>query len=247
MAHHPIHRITKNGDTAVLFVHGILGSPDHFRDLLPLLPSHWSCVNLLLPGHGGSVRDFSRATMQEWRSYVTQQIDALTATHKRILLVGHSMGTLFCIDEALRHNDQVAGLFLLATPLYPQLTFSATLQSLQVAFGIKAHTPALQAAYDSCSITHTAKLWQYVGWLPRFAELFQAARQGRAQIKELSVPTVSVHSRNDELVSRRALHYVADLPHVTTHVLPAAGHFYYPPEDQAALKVAFQSFIATHS
>ena len=47
---------------------------------------------------------------------IADQIDALAATHSRVLLVGHSMGTLFCIDEVLRCSDQIAGLFLLVSP-----------------------------------------------------------------------------------------------------------------------------------
>ena len=186
MAHQPTRRIAEDSDTAILFIHGIVGTPNHFRDLLPLVPDDWSCVTLLLPGHGGSVRDFSRASMAQWRSYVTEQVDQLAARHRRIFLAGHSMGTLFCIDEALRRGDQVAGLFLLAPPFYPQLTLPAAWRCLQVALGMEARTPTLQATYDACSITHTRKLWQYISWLPRFLELFAAARQGRAQIKELT-------------------------------------------------------------
>ena len=243
MAHHPIYHIKENGDTAVLFIHGIVGSPNHFRDLLPLLPDHWSCVNLLLPGHGGSVSDFSHASMAQWRSYVTNQVEELATRHRRIFLVGHSMGTLFCIDEALRRSDRVAGIFLIAPPLYPQLTPLAAWQCLQVTFGIRPHTPALQATYDACSITHTLKLWQYIGWIPRFIELFQAARQGRVQIKALCVPTIAVYSRHDELVSRRSVRHVEKLSHITTHILSQSGHFYYPPEDAATLKRLFQTFI----
>ena len=246
MAHQPTRRIVEDSDTAILFIHGIVGTPNHFRDLLPLVPDDWSCVTLLLPGHGGSVRDFSRASMAQWRSYVTEQVDQLAAHHRRIFLAGHSMGTLFCIDEALRRGDQVAGLFLLAPPFYPQLTLPAAWRCLQVALGIDARTPTLQATYDACSITHTRKLWQYIGWLPRFLELFAAARQGRAQIKELTAPTAAVYSRHDELVCRRSIRCTEDLPHVAAHILPQSGHFYYPPQDWAALQNAFLSFIETH-
>ena len=243
MPHQPFSRIVDNSDTAILFIHGIVGSPNQFRNLLPMVPPEWSCVNLLLPGHGGSVRDFARSSMNEWRSYVARQVDELAATHRRILLVGHSMGTLFCIDEALRHSEKVAGLFLLAAPLYPRLTPSAAYQSLQVAFGKTSSKPTLQAAYDACSVTATAKLWQYLGWLPRFAELFQAANQGRKQIRELSTPVVSVHSQHDELVSPRSCGHVEKLPYVALHILPAAGHFYYPPEDMVTLQNLFGTFI----
>ena len=145
MAHEPSRRIISGSDTAILFIHGIVGTPDQFFPLIPLVPDTWSCVNLLLPGHGGSVCDFSRSSMAAWRRCVSGEIAALAACHKRILLVGHSMGTLFCIDEALRRPEQIAGLFLLASPLRIGMKPSATIQSLQVAFGIQGRSAAARA------------------------------------------------------------------------------------------------------
>ena len=49
MPHQPYFRIIDGADTAILFVHGIVGTPDQFSALLPLVPQEWSCVNLLLP------------------------------------------------------------------------------------------------------------------------------------------------------------------------------------------------------
>ena len=246
MPHSPIKRIADGADTAILFVHGIVGTPDQFRDLLPLVPSEWSCVNLLLPGHGGTVRDLSRASMEQWRRYVREQIADLAAAHKRVLLVGHSMGTLFCIDESLRRSHDIAGLFLLACPLYPRLTLCAASQSLQVAFGIRDREPARQAAFQACSIAATPWLWQYFGWIPRYIELFAAAKLGRTQIGHISVPTTAVQSRHDELVSSRSTELLKAAPNTTLHVLPQSGHFYYPPEDLARLQDLFRNFIAQY-
>ena len=56
MPHQPCTRLLSGGETAVLFVHGILGTPDHFSPFLSLVPPEYSVINLLLEGHGGSVR-----------------------------------------------------------------------------------------------------------------------------------------------------------------------------------------------
>lgn len=58
MEHREYVRIVPGAKTAVLFMHGIVGTPNHFRDLLPLVdlvPDDWSVYNVLLPGHGGTV------------------------------------------------------------------------------------------------------------------------------------------------------------------------------------------------
>ena len=66
---------------AILFVHGILGTPRHFAPFLPYVPASWSVCNLLLEGHGGSVRDFSHAAMAQWKQQVHAALDALLTEH----------------------------------------------------------------------------------------------------------------------------------------------------------------------
>ena len=156
MPHQPYKRIVAGADTAILFIHGIVGTPDQFLPLMPLVPDNWSCVNLLLPGHGGSVSDFSHSSMAAWRRYVADEVAALSAHHRRILLAGHSMGTLFCIDEATKHSERIQGLFLLACPLYPQLTLLAAKQSAYrgAAKLIGPHiTPAASGPHGNCGNT----------------------------------------------------------------------------------------------
>ena len=43
-------RLLPGAACAVLFVHGILGSPAQFAPFLPLVPQDWSSCNLLLQG-----------------------------------------------------------------------------------------------------------------------------------------------------------------------------------------------------
>lgn len=105
---------------AILFVHGILGTPRHFAPFLPYVPASWSVCNLLLEGHGGSVRDFSHAAMAQWKQQVHAALDALLAEHDRVLITAHSMGTLFAIQEALQRP--VTELFLLNPPLNVRVT-----------------------------------------------------------------------------------------------------------------------------
>ena len=246
MPHHPYSRINDSSDTAILFVHGIVGSPEQFSPLLPLVPQDWSIVNLLLPGHGGSVQDFSHANMAAWRQHVHDAVEELAASHDRILLAGHSMGTLFCIAEALHRSDKVAGLFLLACPLYPRLTLSAAVQSLQVALEIPGKHPSYAAACRACSITGTKKLWRYLGWIPRFFELFAAAKLARGQIGQLVVPSTTVQSRHDELVAPRTCRLLAKAPCGQLHILPQSGHFYYPPADLNMLQTLFTDFLTRY-
>lgn len=105
---------------AILFIHGILGTTSHFEPFLSLVPPNWSICNLSLKGHGGSVKDFSQASMIEWKQQVKNALEELSETNNKIIIVAHSMGTLFAIQEAI--EKPVEELFLLNVPLKVRVT-----------------------------------------------------------------------------------------------------------------------------
>ncbi len=102
-------RYVQNADTAILFIHGILGTPDHFTPFLPFVPPNWSIYNMLLKGHGGGVKEFSSTSMIEWKQQVHTALQNLLASHDKVVIAAHSMGTLFAIQEAI--DNQVDALF----------------------------------------------------------------------------------------------------------------------------------------
>lgn len=55
-----------DGDIAILFVHGIQGSPNQFRFLLERLENNVSYYNLLLPGHGANYLEFRASGVAQW-------------------------------------------------------------------------------------------------------------------------------------------------------------------------------------
>ena len=55
----PIDIPVPGARTAILYIHGILGTPDHFRDFFPLV-SGCSQHSILLDGHGGNAGDFRK-------------------------------------------------------------------------------------------------------------------------------------------------------------------------------------------
>ena len=136
MSHSEFIREVAGSRKAVLMVHGILGTPRHFDFLLPLIPEDWSVYNILLDGHGGKVSDFSHASMEKWRSQVTRRLDDILERCDQVILVAHSMGTLFSIQEAVRRPDKIRYLYLLQCPLRPRLSLRGACQAAVLPFGI---------------------------------------------------------------------------------------------------------------
>ena len=117
MNHEPYIRIVPGSNTAVLMVHGIVGTPRHFDGILAAIPEDWCVYNILLDGHGGGVTDFSRTSMEIWRKQVRSILNALCVRYKRIFIVAHSMGTLLAMEAALEHKNKIAGMLFLALKL----------------------------------------------------------------------------------------------------------------------------------
>lgn len=232
MAHEEYRRHVDGSKTIVLFIHGILGSPDQFNALYSAVPESCSIVSLLLDGHGGTVRDFSRTSMTKWKAQVSAEVEELALRYNNIIIVGHSMGTFLAMDAARQRPEKVKGLFLLCVPLVIGMTIRASVNSMKVIFtnppDKSAMTAAARAAY---SIQPDKRLWRYIGWIPRYLELFREARAQRKLIAELDIPCKAYHSSKDELVSKRSCLYLAGNPSIAFTELPQSSHSCFHSED----------------
>lgn len=243
--HDPYIRIVPGSSTAVLMVHGILGSPRQFDFLLPAIPENWSVYNVLLDGHGKGVQDFSDTSMLRWEQQVRRTLSKLTRSYTDIVLVGHSMGTLLLLDAARYFPERIRALFLLNVPLTATLKPEIVENSLKNMLDMVSPDD-IQAvsAQNACSIDLVKTPWSYLGWLPRYLELFQKMHDTPPLLEHIQVPCFAFHSRNDELVAKKSLSMLQKHAHITTSVLEHSGHFYYAAEDQALMCAAFERLCA---
>ena len=241
MPHSEYIREVPGSREAVLMIHGILGTPRHFDVFLPLVPESWSVYSILLDGHGGRVEGFSHTSMKKWKAQVARWLDVLLSRYDRIIIVAHSMGTLFAIQEAVERPEKISHLFLLQTPLRPWPKLRYLMYAAVLPFGI---TPkGAETMKSDCSITLTPWLWKYIGWIPRFLELFAQCSSTRKLLPRLTVPCQVYQSRHDELVSMRSCIDLKKHPHIHMTVLPNSGHFGHTGEDLKFLKAAFSKLF----
>ena len=247
MPHREYIRLVPGADTAVLFLHGIVGTPRHFDRRLPLthlVPENWSVYSVLLPGHGGRVEDFSASTMQQWKDYVWKTFDSLAQTHRRIVVAGHSMGTLFAIQLAIEKGEQIPLLFLLAAPICPQVSFAAITHSLGLIFPHSHGDPQIRSAMsESGSVTLTKKVWKYLPWIPNLLALLSEARKTKKSLPRLHAKTIVFQSRRDELVACRSAKFLQNCPCVQLYELEHSTNFYYSPEDTQLVQQTFSNAL----
>lgn len=243
MDHSSQIRMVDGAKTAVLFLHGIVGTPRHFSHILPLtdkVPDHISYYNLRLPGHGGTVGDFAKSSMAQWKAEVWRVFDQLAQTHERVVIVGHSMGTLFALQLAIENPEKVAFLFLIAAPICPWVSLQGVSCCMRASFGCARQDHPAELAITLAGGTQlTKKLWCYIPWLPHMLALLREAERTKKLLPRLETKTIVFQSKRDEMVSLRSGKFLRRQPVVKLTTLEDSTHFYYPEQDIKEVCAAF--------
>lgn len=233
----------ENTRQAVLMIHGICSTPRHFDFLLPLFDDSWAIHNILLDGHGGSVRDFSRSHMRIWQQQAEDALTQLSRQYDRILVVGHSLGSLLLLQRLSRF-PKIIGCIFLNVPLHPKVSIRQAPMALRAMFGIsRQDDPREQLFLQDCSIALSKNPFSYLGWLPRMIELLGLCRSCRRTIAPLPVPAFIVFTQQDEVVSIRSKRYFEEDSAVTMLVTEQSGHGGFLPWEQKQVISGIRDFM----
>ncbi len=232
--HTQTNLLVPGGDSAVLFIHGIVGSPAHFRlvaDLENAVPAGWSVVNVCLPGHGGTVSDFSHSSMKQWKAHVRKEFEVLSSGHRRIVVVGHSMGTLFALQLAAEFPDKIQQLVLLQCPLVVGLRWFGVKNLLRIPYGkIRQEDPYGAAMLVACGVAPERNIFKYIPWIPRILELFREISRTKRILPAVRTKTVAFQSCRDELVSNKSARILRKYSNIEVVEMEHSTHFYYEKE-----------------
>lgn len=240
MLHKEYIRLVEGSNTVVLFIHGILGSPDMFNKYIEQMPKEWSVYNMLLDGHGKTVTDFAHTSMKKWKSQVDHTVYKLSIKYEKIIIVGHSMGTLLAINATEKYPTKIKQLFLLAVPLRIFLKPIAPLTALKVVFEeVSDSDPIAVAMRDGYSVQPDKNLLGYLRWLPRYIELFKESRATRTRARMIDVPCNVYLSRKDDMVSVHSEKYFTENKRVKVSILENSLHMYF---EESEMKFLLKEF-----
>ena len=254
----------------VVFIHGFMGSPRQFDMLAAAVQKQGrSAAALLLPGHGGSVRDFAAGTSARWQDYVDAEVESYSRDYADIWLAGHSMGGLLAINAAVRHDAQapggrapgsrapgaqppgmnmpgahIRGIFTIACP-FKLTTFSAYTMKFRIKQVFSRKSDPAKAAYRDGSSVRLSPglLWSSV---TQAAELKKLMSKARVNLPLLRAPVFAAYSTSDELTSIQSLDilrselYGAPFEHL---LLTDSLHAYYPEHEQSLLESSLLRFL----
>ncbi len=243
--HSEIVREHPDADVLVLFIHGIMGSPAQFDAWAnACYGAGYSCVSILLPGHGEDGRGFARSGQAAWERHVSEALERHQGKYRRVVCVGHSMGGLLALNESLRPGHRIAGVFMIAPPVQ-----------------INLQPWSVRARLRMVTMDKNTELWRnymrvygvgktpiYV--FPLFAgplvSLKRLIEKTKRNLSKVTVPVFVVHSTADETVSFKSARSLDvglnKAPHELMRV-DHAWHAYYPEEDTQKIGQALMRFI----
>ena len=243
MDHSPFYRHRPESNIAVLLIHGILSTPRHFDWLIPSIPDDVEVYNILLKGHGGTVADFSKATMQQWQAQVSEAVKSIKRPGRKIILIGHSLGALLALQTA-QNRRSICGLMLLNPPLKPWVRPSMVWRSLRFAFGrIRTDDPGDISCYQDLGVSLEPQLWKYLGWIPNFISLLILGRKCRNIPAKLSIPCFAYLGRMDELVHIGSKKWLQDCLNITLRFFPHGTHFGYSEPEKLLIEADFEDLL----
>jgi len=182
-----------------------------------------------LDGHGGNVDDFAGSSMKKWRTQVRTAFEGMAAIHDRVVIVAHSMGTLFAIQLAVEYPEKIPFLFLLGVPLRPHMRLGMMRDCLRMDIGT---LPKNSILWKATSVTASNRIWKYIRWIPRYLELFREIGATEQILQQLQTPCTAYQSRKDELVSNLTYPVLKRSGVMTVHELNDSTHFCYAAGDK---------------
>ena len=255
---------------ALLLIHGMAGSSDSWRSVLPQLSKRYRVIAPDLLGHGQSdkprISDYSLGAFAVW---LRDFLDELGVSHAT--LVGHSLGGGVAMQFVYQHPDYVKRLVLISSgglgpdvglilrllsapgaelvlPIVapkPVLNLGNKLRSWLSAAGIQSPRGAeIWSAYSSLSDPATRQ-----SFLRTLRSVVDYRGQAVSAVSKLGLreqlPIMAIWGERDDIIPVDHAHAAHEVrPDVRLEVLPNVGHFAQveAPNDVVEL---IEDFIAT--
>lgn len=103
------------GRTAILFLHGLTGTPGEVLPLARVLSAHNHVLVPWLPGHGETAEALRKTTWHDWARTSEEAFDRLARRYKSVYVAGLSMGA--CLALHLGQERPVAGIVSMSAPI----------------------------------------------------------------------------------------------------------------------------------
>jgi carboxylesterase len=188
--------------TRCLLIHGFNGEPVDMVELDGYLSGlGFATKNLLLPGHGTSVRDFATHGWADWCAAVEVEVQQALGRGEQVILIGHSMGASVSLALAAQES-RVLGV----AALCPPLSFSPfTYQFVRTMRRVIPYFPSWREDIRDRRGAHVRYARNAYAWtaLSTVESLLAALPELREALPALQCPALVVCARRDHVVPLR--------------------------------------------
>jgi carboxylesterase len=207
------------GDTAVLLLHGLTGTPVDMHYMKDALVAEGYTVSApLLPGRGTRPSDMFDLCWEDWMSSALSAYDELAKDHRSVVVGGLSAGATMTLDIALRRKPSAVLLCATALGMGNPIAYLAP-----YVYRLIKQVPS--PASDLVDLNAGAKCYDPAP-VRAVAELLHGIGLVRRRLGEIRCPALVAHATSDRLVPVRYAHgLAANLGGpVTTLYLDGTGH-----------------------
>lgn len=212
-------------DVGALLLHGFSGSPTEIRGLAEHIAARGVHVHApLLPGHGLHHRDLERAVRGEWLDTARTALEVLRRRHRKIVVIGQSMGGLLALSLAAEYADLAA-----VVALAPALAINRLAHLSRISAVLPRYIPKFEErSPDLVDVAQLQQVWSYSHTpLRAVREVLALARDVHLSLPRVTAPLLVVQGARDRTVRPVSSHRVIARAGSTTKELlwlEGSGH-----------------------
>jgi carboxylesterase len=227
--------------TGCLLIHGFTAMPAEMCLLGEHLQQQGRTVlGVRLAGHATQPMDLAHTIWTDWLATVEDGLSVLSGTVKRVFLIGQSMGGMIALLSSARYP--VAGVVAMSTPFDIQLNRLPPGKMIYK-FGRKAET-AFQGRRE---LNYPAYPSYPTSILLELKNLGDAMA---AELKNIRVPVLLMHSDSDKTVDHQSMQKIYDQLTVSDKqavLLKGMEHSVVRDPQRSVVFEAIDQFLQTHS
>lgn len=231
-----LHATISGSGAPLILLHGYLSDSTYWKQLIPLVVPYYQVIALDLLGFGQSPKPRnSRYTLDDHARAVAQTIIQIKP-HDRVIIVGHSMGSLIACRVAQLYPRMVVRLILSNMPLYTRPEQAHMLvQAINPFYAFSLYSPAARVVWPiirrlvpprkfhlgppgAFSPHHT-----YISRTRSLANTLEATN-AITLLQHTSIPTHLIIGQYDRSVSKNNLAHVALPANLTVEYAPTGHH-----------------------
>ena len=214
--------ILPGGRQAVILIHGLTGGPFEMSQLAKKLNKAGFTVHVpLLAGHGSSIDDLKKTHWQDWYGTVRKTTASLIESGHSICVAGLCMGAVLALHTALEFASDIQAIAAMSTTFQydgwaiPWYGFLLPLNYYTPArylysyperepYGIKNERLRRMVAKG---MEDNTLAYDTVPGVSIY-ELFKLAKTVKKELPRINVPTLILHSRQDDTASLKNAEYI---------------------------------------